>query len=71
MPFKTRDKESIALEHTVECRVGELFKVHNSCVHAVILTDNRHKGRQNSVNNAIFWDVTPCGSCKNRLFAGT
>jgi hypothetical protein len=21
--------------------------------------------------NAIFWDVTPCGSCKNRRFGGT
>jgi hypothetical protein len=21
--------------------------------------------------NAIFWDVTPCGSCKNRCFGGT
>jgi hypothetical protein len=20
--------------------------------------------------NAIFWDVTPCGSCKNRRFGG-
>jgi hypothetical protein len=23
------------------------------------------------VKNAIFWDVTPCGSCKNRRFGGT
>jgi hypothetical protein len=21
--------------------------------------------------NGVFWDVTPCGSCKNRLFIGT
>jgi hypothetical protein len=21
--------------------------------------------------NAVFWDVTPCGSCKNRRFGGT
>jgi uncharacterized protein with PIN domain len=20
--------------------------------------------------NAVFWDVTPCGSCKNRCFGG-
>jgi hypothetical protein len=20
------------------------------------------------MKNAVFWDVTPCGSCKNRLF---
>jgi hypothetical protein len=23
------------------------------------------------VKNAIFWDVTQCGSCKNRRFGGT
>jgi hypothetical protein len=21
--------------------------------------------------NAVFWEVTPCGSCKNRRFGGT
>jgi hypothetical protein len=23
------------------------------------------------LKNAVFWDVTPCGSCKNRRFGGT
>jgi hypothetical protein len=23
------------------------------------------------MKNAVFWDVTPCGSCKNRSFLGT
>jgi hypothetical protein len=23
-----------------------------------------------AVKNAVFWDVTPCGSCKNRRFKG-
>jgi hypothetical protein len=23
------------------------------------------------VKNGVFWDVTPCGSCKNRRFGGT
>jgi hypothetical protein len=23
------------------------------------------------MRNAVFWDVTPCGSCKNRRFGGT
>jgi hypothetical protein len=22
------------------------------------------------MKNAVFWDVTPCGSCKNRQFGG-
>jgi hypothetical protein len=23
------------------------------------------------MKNAVFWDITPCGSCKNRRFGGT
>jgi hypothetical protein len=24
-----------------------------------------------TMKNAVFWNVTPCGSCKNRRFGGT
>jgi hypothetical protein len=24
-----------------------------------------------TMKNNVFWDVTPCGSCKNRRFGGT
>jgi alpha-glucosidase (family GH31 glycosyl hydrolase) len=24
-----------------------------------------------TMNNGVFWDITPCGSCKNRRFGGT
>jgi hypothetical protein len=24
-----------------------------------------------TMQNGVFWDVTPCGSCKNRRFGGT
>jgi hypothetical protein len=24
-----------------------------------------------AMKNVVFWDVTPCGSCKNRRFGGT
>jgi hypothetical protein len=24
-----------------------------------------------AMKNGVFWDVTPCGSCKNRRFGGT
>jgi hypothetical protein len=24
-----------------------------------------------TMKNSFFWDVTPCGSCKNRRFGGT
>jgi hypothetical protein len=26
---------------------------------------------QNKSRNAVFWDVTPCGSCKDRRLGGT
>jgi hypothetical protein len=27
--------------------------------------------RKVKLKNGVFWDVTPCGSCKNRRFGGT
>jgi hypothetical protein len=24
-----------------------------------------------TINHGVFWDVTPCGSCKDRRFGGT
>jgi hypothetical protein len=24
-----------------------------------------------TMKNGVFWDVTPCGSCRNRRFGGT
>jgi hypothetical protein len=27
--------------------------------------------RNRNFNNAVFWEVTPCGPCKNRRFGGT
>jgi hypothetical protein len=33
---------------------------------------DEEKGRSFRVlKNAVFWDVTPCGSCRNRRFGGT
>jgi hypothetical protein len=33
------------------------------------LTDNKFAGNQSFITkNGVFWDVTPCGSCKNRHF---
>jgi hypothetical protein len=27
--------------------------------------------RMTVLKNGVFWDITPCGSCKNRRFGGT
>jgi hypothetical protein len=35
-----------------------------------IMTTNQLE-RDNYMKNGVFWDVTPCGSCKNRRFGGT
>jgi hypothetical protein len=29
------------------------------------------KNKSITMKNGSFWDVTPCGSCKNRRFGGT
>jgi hypothetical protein len=46
------------------------FALH--CIHTYIHTDMRFEvSAALPMRNAIFWDVTPCGSCKNRHFGGT
>jgi hypothetical protein len=35
-------------------------------------TNSQHHANLEVVTtNGVFWDVTPCGSCKNRRFGGT
>jgi hypothetical protein len=42
----------------------------HTCLHQHVVLIN--KGiEQALMKNGFFWDVTPCGSCKNRRFAGT
>jgi hypothetical protein len=31
----------------------------------------RPEGKVANIKNVVFWDVTSCGSCKNRSFVGT
>jgi hypothetical protein len=35
--------------------------------------EKNHRVRNNvkSMKNGVFWDVAPCGSCKNRRLGGT
>jgi hypothetical protein len=35
------------------------------------VTRTGNLGTMLAVKNGVFWDVTPCGSCKNRRFGGT
>jgi hypothetical protein len=35
------------------------------------ITSNWHAAKKYYVKNGVFWDVTPCGSFKNRHFGGT
>jgi hypothetical protein len=32
--------------------------------------DKPKDNKYSYLKNGIFWDVTPCGSCKNRRFGG-
>jgi hypothetical protein len=54
-------------------------KLQNGCVQWAVMM-GRHTGRRISpkvqgknmaVKNGVFWDITPCDSCKNRRFGGT
>jgi hypothetical protein len=36
------------------------FSLHNALYEVILL-----------LKNCVFWDITPCGSCKNRRFGGT
>jgi hypothetical protein len=38
---------------------------------AKILVVYRIKNNNTLKKNAVFWDVTPCGSCKNQRYVGT
>jgi hypothetical protein len=40
-------------------RIGELGTT-------LAVTSNRSTLRRNTMKNGVLWDVTPCGSCKNR-----
>jgi hypothetical protein len=33
--------------------------------------ERKMEGKSAKLKNGVFWDVTPCGSCKNRRFGGT
>jgi hypothetical protein len=45
--------------------------VSEECIESIIKAIRMGELGMLAVKNAIFWDVTPCGSCKNRRFGGT
>jgi hypothetical protein len=54
----------------------DLLEIELSVVDWIGLAQDRYRWRAivNSVmnmQNGVFWDVTPCGCCKNRRFGGT
>jgi hypothetical protein len=56
------DKVSCMYRH--QCRIVQVSIVHyRSSVTLNVKID--------FVKNGVFWDVTPCGCCKNRCFGGT
>jgi hypothetical protein len=59
------EEESITVAMQIAmARVPVLFK---KVVRICELGDTR----KYLLKNGFFWDVTPCGSCKNRRFGGT
>jgi hypothetical protein len=62
-----------ALLHIIYvCRKEALYK--NSSVHIVyslVFSVRVEVFKAVTMKNGVFWDVTPCGSCKNQRFGGT
>jgi hypothetical protein len=64
IPIKTNQLMHLYRE---PCITGVTRKhLTQKCAHAriIILVENK-------IKNGVFWDVTPCGSCKNLRFGGT
>jgi cytidine deaminase len=61
-PTEEGGAESILTCHAVLNYIGHLISV-DICKIEVFTAV--------TMKNGVFWDVTPCGSCKNRRFEGT
>jgi hypothetical protein len=51
-----------------------LLSLHSICVRSHVLCVScwiNEWSTTRVLRNGVFWDVTPCGSCKNRRFGGT
>jgi hypothetical protein len=57
----------------------KFFKRRESCLSTITTVQQQsfyvsmgeHRKTFYVIKNSVFWDVTPCGSCKNRRFGGT
>jgi hypothetical protein len=45
--------------------------VHNDTIHGLSQDARAYTENSMAVKSGVFWDVTPCGSCKTRRFGGT
>jgi hypothetical protein len=64
--FKTRNDESLSSHYRVWFPISLRFT--NSTLDTNIIGLNFVNNW--TLKNGVFWDVTPCGSCKNRYFGG-
>jgi hypothetical protein len=58
--FSAFQKYSRILSKMIFCRIKSAHNVVRFEVFTAV-----------TMKNGVFWDVTPCGSCKNRRFGGT
>jgi hypothetical protein len=67
----------VFLSHCVTTAAGHLRRNHDRVFDSSSIAFDRmclrlsFAGVTASMKNGVFWDVTPCASCKNRRFEGT
>jgi hypothetical protein len=67
----------ISILNSTACKVGTLCPEYSLSVGLCVGTTNKkcivrfEVFTAVTMKNGVFWDVTPCGSCKNRRFGGT
>jgi hypothetical protein len=65
------DEDTVSSHWVAPQRLDKIARNRVALFWILGLNDQNTREAANDMKNAVFWDVTPCGSCKNRRFGGT
>jgi hypothetical protein len=72
MVYATVQQGLIDFWFAVQCHVGTVLPTTELLLFVLQFSNMLQRlVQQQIMKNAVIWDVTPCGSCKNRRFGGT